>query len=223
MRQGNVTSCPETEHTCPYYLWPRYDDSFLVIITATGSAGGNGPPSGWPFAIWPGVVAECPGDVPDNCVSWKGSNDPEGPACSQQWLEEEPMRFLALVMRQTTPPWVITFFGTSATPLEWAMTWTVVDSPSFPWDQTTLDMEAKKGEAIIDRFIDCGDWNSPIFDVFPGQPNQTVLLSPKDGGMTITYRRYSHQWYDLTLFGVGAFWPLVAGKSIVIKLVDRSD
>lgn len=47
VRQGNVTSCPETVHTCPYYLWPRYGEGFLVTIVATSNDLGNN--TGWPF------------------------------------------------------------------------------------------------------------------------------------------------------------------------------
>jgi hypothetical protein len=114
-------------------------------------------------------------------------------------------------------------------PPVWTIWWNIEDSPELSWDQTriTLVNEAQTEAGLLD-FIGCGQApnGGPILDVGGvGQPNnnpQTKLFTPMGGADTLIYRRVfcanTCEWFPLAIFGVEAFWPLVSGKTMTIRL-----
>jgi hypothetical protein len=228
VRQGN-DSCPETAHTCAYYIWPRYGDDFLVTVTAT-SAAFTPPPYGFPFSIWPGA-----GVTDTTCT---GSNCPDGPVCSDRYSEEIPLALMAKQLASTPMPLTFTIFGknvlllSATNPIVWTIEWTIEDSPNLSWDQTSIALyNGAQTEAQILSFIACGQDPLPLLDVVNGQPSQTVSLKPIGDSHTLIYRRrfcasdapwgcQSYAWHDVAIFGAEAFWSIASGKKMTLTVRD---
>jgi len=147
------------------------------------------------------------------------------------------MRGLALLMGSSTyhkpSPWVTQVWGTvslpAGNPPHWAFQWNTTDDPGLPWDQARIALvNGAQTEGRISRFVNCGDDPSLILDVAQGQTSLTVI-KPTGTADTLTYSRYlcthgceQHVWYDVTIFGIEAFWPLISGKSVIITLQPDS-